>query len=59
MHLSGPEKVGVGLALVLGLGGGIAVAFPNKLVGYAIMVFCLLGRFSLVYHHFLPTLPDR
>ena len=51
-RLTTAEKISVALALLLGLGSGVAVVAPDKSVGYAIMMSCSLGLLGLAYHHF-------
>jgi hypothetical protein len=50
--MDGPTKLGIGIALILGLGGGAAVLNPEwRWVGSGMMAFSLLGLVGLALHH--------
>lgn len=53
MQISGEGKIGFGLALVFGLGGGAIMVWPeDRWIGWAMMAFSGTGLLFLGAHHF-------
>ena len=53
MHISDEGKIGIGLALLFGLGTGVVIRFPDQLwIGTAMMVLSAFGLILLAMHHF-------